>query len=121
MSTSTRQKKADLWKYLVGTVMDDDNGILSLTLKHHSINYLHQVLVMSKVGINNLKYIDPTDSKEKRAPEHVVANLHIIQAWNIHLQNTLQTPIVDWNDKSIINEDTFDEYRISIFDPHAPK
>ena len=115
-----RQKKANLWKYVVGTVLDeDDDGVLNLTLKHHGIKYLHDVLGMRQEAIDNLTYIDPTESKEKKTPTHLLSKLHMIKAWNIHLQNTLQTAVVDWSDKSIINEDSFDEYRVSIYNPDA--
>ena len=119
--TATRQAKANKWKYIVNTVLDeDDDGILNLSCQRYGIQYIEDVLSLEKQDINDLTYIDLADKSERKTPKPFLAKLHIIKAWHIHLQNTVQLSTIDWSDKSAINQKAFNAYRVSIYYPDAP-
>ena len=98
---SNRQKKVNLLKYVIGSVLDeDDDGILNLTLNHLGIKCLFDILYLRIEDIEDWSYIDPTDNKEKTTPKHLLAKFHAISRWNLHLQVTLHIGAIGWEDLS---------------------
>jgi len=47
--------------------------------------------------------------------------IRIFQTWNLHLIQTYGINKVDWMDQQMVNEDKWDEFRVSGYDPNNPR
>ena len=62
-------------------------------------------------------YTDSTDTV-KPIPHYVDAIICIIKQWNLYLMTTHNLTTVDWSDNSIVNADSYNNYRVGVdFNP----
>ena len=121
MVTSTRQTRKQEFEFLIKEILDaDDDDVLKMILAQNKMTMIFQILTLSTKSIDLLTYNDTTDNVEKPIPIYVSATFHIIRAWNQYLITQHNLIKVDWSDRSMINADAYDEFRVSVYDPDAP-
>ena len=111
------------FEYLIKTVLDtQDDDLLTTVLAQNNITTIHQILTMTSHVIDLMKYRETTDRTDidKPVPLVITAIFYIIKAWNQHLISTHNLTKVDWLDKTIVNAETYDIYRVSTYDPDIP-
>ena len=95
----------------------DDDDILLKALDGLEIDTIPDVLRMKDVDIDIMEYEDM--GTKQVLPLGRRNLLKTLQAWNFHLLDTLEIRQIDWNDEDTINEDEWDDYRVSTYDPNV--
>ena len=121
MVTSTRQARKQEFEYLIKEILDaDDDEVLKAILAQNKLTMIFQVLTLSTKAIELLTFTDAADNVEKPIPLYIASTFQIIKAWNQYLIAQHNIIKVDWSDKSVVNADAYDEFRVSAYDPDAP-
>ena len=123
MPAKTRQAQKQDFDYLIKTVLDtQDDDLLTTVLAQNNITQISTILTMPMRAIDLLMYIETKDNIEieKPIPFYIAAVFRIIKAWNQHLISTHNLKKIDWSDQAIVNADTYDDFRVAIYDPDIP-
>ena len=98
--------------------MDKDDP-LRKALKLQGVSSIADLLTMTEQDITDLVF----DNKGTNTPVHRAHMnvIRIIQTWNLHLIQTYGIKKVDRMDQQMVNEDEWDEFRVSGYDPNNPR
>jgi len=98
--------------------MDKDDP-LPKALNAQGVSLIADLLTMTEQDITDLVYDDEgTNTLVHRAHMNVI---RILQAWNLHLIQTYGIKKVDWMDQQMVNEDKWDVFRVSGYNPNNPR
>ena len=114
---STRKARKESFVRLFKDIMDTEaDDPIHNVFSSNSITMIPEILVMSRENINGLTY-QADDGTTITPPSHVLAKLHILKAWNNYLLQENGLKVIDWDDTNLVNEDAYDEFRLSIYNP----
>lgn len=116
--------RAQAWNHLkvvlLGLDPDDPDTAtdsLKLALEQDGVNSLADFFSFTLQDINDLHFTDPTDNVERPVPRHKRAILKVVKAFNAYYCKENNVPNLDWTG---ISRETFDDYRVNIYDPDEP-
>ena len=95
----------------------DDDDLLVKALDGVGFKAVPDLLILTDDQIDNLTYMDPDTGDELLPPLPSRNKLRILRSWNFHLQQVQGRRRVDWMDINTVNEDEWDDYRVSIYVP----
>ena len=113
------QQKATFASLFKDVLQIEDDDPLTKCLAAENINSVLDLLSLSKNAIDNLKYQN-SSNVSTQLPVHEAAKLHILKAWNRYFLDKDQVNTVDWDDRSTVNDASFLEFRVGIYDPDLP-
>jgi hypothetical protein len=99
--------------------LDPDDPLLKGLTKANVPPSISDVIILTDTQIANI-HVPQDDGSTIRLPIYSLSLIRLLQAWNFYLLAAHNLRRVDWLDKAMINSDTFDEYRVGIYDPNAP-
>jgi hypothetical protein len=111
-SATTKQAFDRVLKDVVG-IPDDD--LLFKVLDGNGISSIPDLLTLSEVDISTLSWDDGNNKLTLNLQR--TNQIKILQAWNVHLQTEQGMRRVDWLDNLSVNEDEWDEFRVSDYNP----
>ena len=97
----------------------DKSGDLISSLDEHGCRGIDDVIMLRDSDIDNLATTSQ-DGVSNIVPLFKRNLLKVLKSWNYHLLITKEIKRVDWDDPSYVNQDMFDEYRVSSYDPDNP-
>ena len=107
-------------EYLVKTVLDAWNDdLLMNVLGQNNIYTIPTILNMRESQIDSMTYINSRGTVQ-RIPNYIDILFCTIIQWNQHLIATHNIVEVDWSDKEIVNAESYNNYRVSQYDPELP-
>ena len=113
MTPATRSRtKKEILNHILHDVMKvrvDD--FLFKALDGNGIDSIQKIMISSDSSLANLKYLD-TQGVQRNVPDHDIALLRILKAWNYYLIATTGLKRIDWMDLNIVNEDEFEDFII---------
>ena len=116
---STRNSRKASFTRLFKEVMDtEEDDTIYNVFSANSITMIHEILTMSKDDINGLMF-PSKDGLLVSPPPHVLAKLHILKAWNTYLLQEYELKIIDWDNQDMINEEAYNQFRASIYNPDS--
>ena len=95
----------------------EEDDLIYKIFSANSITMIHEILTMSKDDINGLTFTTK-DGVQVSPPPHILAKLHILKAWNTYLLEEYNLKIIDWDNKAMINEEAYNQFRVSIYNAH---
>ena len=117
--SATAKLKAD-FQYLMDEVLElDTDSPLVKAFRNDGIESIGGLLALSEQEIDDLTYDD--NGTDRYVPKSQRSIVRILKAWNFYLKQKLLVNQVDWGDKAVINNDTFNHYRIGEYDPDNPR
>ena len=118
-STRSSTRRAILEHVLANVLGMDKDDPLPKALNAQGVSSIADLLTMTEQDITDLVY----DDKETNTPVHRAHMnvIRILQTWNLHLIQTYGIKKVDWMDQQMVNEDKWDEFRVSGYDPNNPR
>ena len=115
LSTRSMTKKKT-FDHVVKDVMGiADDDLLLKALDDDGLDSVVDLLTLTDGQIDSLQFYDGTETK---IPSLSSRNkLRILRSWNLHLQQIQGNRVVNWMDEDTVNQDEWDEYRISVYSP----
>ena len=109
--------KAILDHVVENVINEETDGVIVQLIKDNRINSLHDIFALSKEDIFSLQYKENNVMVTPR--KHESARLNILKAWNAALIAQIGELTIDYQDVSLVNETTYNEFRVSGYNPHA--
>ena len=119
MVETRAEKQKAIFDYVVLDVMSlQEEDIITKALRASKFDIRFDYLLrLDKTSLQKVSYKDDEGVKVY-PPQYEIAFFDMLQAWNTYLLEKLDVKEVDWLEKSTINEDSFREYRVSIYNPY---
>ena len=119
MVATRAEKQKAIFDYVVLDVMqlqEEDTITKALRASKFDVRFDY-LLRLDKPSLQNISYKDDEGVKT-HPPQYEIAFIHMLQAWNSYLLRELDVKEIDWMEKSAINEDSFREYRVAVYNPN---
>ena len=122
MSSTDRQTRQQArqaaFDYVIKQIFDlEDTSPLLKCFNDKGISSVTDIINMSSNDIDNLEY-KLLDGTVCPVPVHLRNLVRILQSWNYKLIDIHKIRRIDWLNLNMINQDAFDEYRVSEYNPN---
>jgi hypothetical protein len=117
---ATMRKQALDFVFLEVMELDPDDSLLKGLNKASVPPSIPAVITLTDTQIASIQ-VPQDDGSTTRLPIYSLLLIQVLQAWNSYLLVEHSIRRIDWLDSTtMINSESFDEYRVSIYDPNAP-
>ena len=104
---------AFLWVMKEVLGLPDDDLLFKILDANDISPSMPSILALTEDDVKALRYNDGTDVHEVSFQRRV--QLKILREWNLYLQKVQGKRFVDWFDTQTVNDDEWDEFRVSIY------
>jgi len=116
--TRATARKRTLDRILLNILDLEPTDGLVKGLTHVGCRNIIDVLSLQDQDIDEMQYKD-NDQLLKVSPSQR-SLVKVLKAWNYHLMVSNEIKKVDWDDTILVNQEEFDEFRVSWYDPDNP-
>jgi hypothetical protein len=116
---ATMRKEAFDFVFLEVMELDPDDPFLKGLNKARVPPSIPAVITQTDTQIASIQ-VPHDDGSTTRLPIYSLSLIRVLQAWNFYLLVEHNIRRFDWLDTIMISSESFDEYRVSIYDPNAP-
>ena len=121
MVTLTRADKQQIFKYVFRSVLNlDDSDVLYQIFSSNQMTTLEDMFSIKDDRFSALKYIDTYTKLPVTTLEPLLLRLRILKAWHYYLLKIYDWDQVNWEDKTKVNLESYDEFRITEYNPETP-
>ena len=118
-ATRAAARRRTLLRVITDVLDLDESDDLISSLDEHQCRSIDDIIVLRDSDIDTLATTNK-DGTSQCVPLFKRNLIKVLKSWNYHLLISEEIKRVDWDNPTYVNQESFDEYRVSLYDPDNP-